>query len=519
MRSEKRKATKRAGDNDLPEQMHPPLLKKVVQGGLWIFSLRIINRSLGFIRTLILARLLSPEDFGLLGIAMLAISALETFSNTGFQAALIQKKDNVEIYLDTAWTVSLIRGGVLFILLYVSAPYIADFFQSPDAVFIIRVVALSAFLSGCKNIGMIYFQRELEFHKYFIYEFSAVISDLLVSVTLAFLLRNVWALVWGGMAANIVRVMLSYYLHPHHPGITFQKEKFQEIFRFGKWASASGILIFLATQGDDFFVGKIFGTAALGIYQMAYMLSNLATTEITHVISQVMFPAYAKIQDDGEQIKRNYLNVMQLTTALSFPLSAGFFILIPEFTAVFLTEKWMPVIVPVQILSVAGAVRSLAATVGPVLYSIGRPDIDTAWQFVRVITLALLLYPFSLGWGIAGVSAVVVISIGVSTVGFCVMLIRLTRIRAKEFLRLLMIPIMNSVFMAWMLYLLKKVFAGEGLWGFLLLGFAGIIIYFILIFLSDTFLNYGLVSMLKKNPDIGQNPEKGLEDTGNAKQA
>ena len=94
------------------------LSKKVVRGGMWVFGLRFTNRGLGFVRTIILARLLAPSDFGLLGIAMLAISTLETFSQTGFQAALIQKKGNVESYLDTAWTVSAIRGVVLFLILY-----------------------------------------------------------------------------------------------------------------------------------------------------------------------------------------------------------------------------------------------------------------------------------------------------------------------------------------------------------------------------------------------------------------
>ncbi|MBW1612839.1 MAG: oligosaccharide flippase family protein [Deltaproteobacteria bacterium] len=106
------------------------LSKKVVKGGIWVFALRITSRGLGFIRTIILARLLAPSDFGLLGIAMLAIATLETFSQTGFQAALIQKKDDVESYLDTAWTVSAIRGIVLFLILFFCAPIVAKFFNS-----------------------------------------------------------------------------------------------------------------------------------------------------------------------------------------------------------------------------------------------------------------------------------------------------------------------------------------------------------------------------------------------------
>ena len=152
------------------EAINPePLSKRVIRGGVWVLALRILNRSLGFIRTIILARLLAPADFGLLGIAMLSISTLETFSQTGFQTALIQKKDNIESYLDTAWTVSAIRGLLLFLILFLSAPIIAEFFNSPQAVLIIRVVALSTLLSGLRNIGVVYFQKELEFKKQFLY--------------------------------------------------------------------------------------------------------------------------------------------------------------------------------------------------------------------------------------------------------------------------------------------------------------------------------------------------------------
>ena len=127
-------------DNDFKRE--EPLSKRVVRGGIWVFALRITNRGLGFIRTIILARLLAPHDFGLLGIAMLSIATLDTFSQTGFQAALVQKKENIESYLDTAWTVSAIRGVILFVLLFSSSPIVARFYNSPQATLIIRVIAV-----------------------------------------------------------------------------------------------------------------------------------------------------------------------------------------------------------------------------------------------------------------------------------------------------------------------------------------------------------------------------------------
>ena len=186
------------------------LSQKVVRGGAWVFALRIVHRIFDLIRIVVLARLLQPHDFGLLGIALLTLAILETFSQTGFGPALIQKKDSVEGYLNTAWTVSIIRGVALFIILYLIAPYAAGFFESPQAGPIIQVVGFTLLLGAFTNAGVIYFQKELQFNKQFVYELSATLADFVVAVSAALLLRSVWALVFGYLAAAVVRLIVSY---------------------------------------------------------------------------------------------------------------------------------------------------------------------------------------------------------------------------------------------------------------------------------------------------------------------
>ena len=224
-----------------------PLSRRVIKGGTWVLGLRFSCRVLSFIRTIILARLLAPEDFGLLGIAMLSIAFLDTFSMTGFETALIQKDKNIDSYLDTAWTVSAIRGIILFIVLFFSSPLISNFFNSPDASLVIKVIAISTLINGFKNLGIVFFQKELEFHKQYILEITATLTNLIVAIILAFILRNVWALVWSGLAANFARLILSYKLHSYRPKIKFEEEKFKELFGFGKWVLGSSIVILLAS--------------------------------------------------------------------------------------------------------------------------------------------------------------------------------------------------------------------------------------------------------------------------------
>ena len=181
------------------------LSKRVVRGGAWVFALRIVNQGLSIIKLIILARILSPEDFGLMGIALLTMSSLEMFSQTGFQAALIQKKENVDAYLNSAWTIMIIRGLVLFGILYIIAPYVAVFFNSPQAQPIIRVIGFSILFLAFSNIGIIYFQKDLEFNKQFMYQLSGTVVDFVVAISVVVIFKNVWALVFGLLAGNFAR--------------------------------------------------------------------------------------------------------------------------------------------------------------------------------------------------------------------------------------------------------------------------------------------------------------------------
>ena len=386
------------------------LSQRVIHAGFWAFALRIVDRLFGLARTVILARLLAPEDFGLFGIALLALSMLETFSETGFNAAIIQKKGDVKPYLDTAWTVQVIRGFLLAILLLVIAPYVAMFFGEPGAASLVRALALVTVLRGLVNSGVLYFRKELEFHKEFIYMFSGTLTDLGVAILAALILRNAWALIWGLLAGQFVRIVVSYLVHPYRPRPQLRRDKARELYTFGRWIFASSILVFLLNHGDDIFLGKLLGATALGLYQMAYRLSNLPATEITHVISQVTFPAYSKLQDRLPQLRQAYLQTLQVTAFLSFPITGAIIFFAPDFTRIFLGDQWMPMVPAMQILAVWGLSRSIAATTGPLFSGMGVPRISTWLQLIKLILMGVFIYPFTVLWGISGTAIAVAIS-------------------------------------------------------------------------------------------------------------
>jgi len=481
------------------------LYQRTVRSGAWAFALRITEQVFSIARLIILARILAPNDFGLLGIALLAMMTLETFSQAGFQQALIQKKEDIKDYLDAAWTVMLLRSLVLFAILFFAAPYVATFFEAPQATTIIRVIGISLLLGGIGglggfvNIGVLYFQKELEFNKQFIYRASGTLADFVVAVAAVLILRSVWALVFGLLAGNLVRLIVSYLIHPYRPHFKLDLAKTKELFGFGKWILGSSILVFLITQGDDIFVGKLLGVTLLGFYQMAYRISNAPATEITHVTSQVTFPAYSKLQDNLPGLREGYLKTLQLTAFISIPLAAGIFILAPEFTTIFLTEKWLPMVPAMQALALAGLIRSIAATAGPIFYAVGKPKIDTNWQVVRLVVLAASIYPLTFYWGILGASIAVCLSILISTIGFSFMVIKVTGCGIKNFSKMVILPLISGIIMVSVVFALKASVNTLGIWEFVLFALAGILVYLAVTYLQDKFLSYGIWPLAKES--------------------
>ncbi len=480
------------------------LSQRVVHGGFWIFTLRITEKIFNLLRLVILARILAPHDFGLLGIALVTMSALETFSKTGFQEALIQKKEDIKSYLDAAWTGLSLRGFILFAILYLISPYVATFFDAPAAEPIIQVIGLSILLQAFTNIGVIYFFKEIEFRKQFIYQLSGIMVDFIVAVTAAFLLKNVWALVFGLLAGNAVRFFMSYIIHTYRPRLCFDLEKLRELFGFGKWVLGSSVLTFLITQGDDIFVGKMLGVAVLGFYQMAYKISNIPTTEIAHVISQVTFPAYSKIQDDLPRLREAYVKVLKLTAFLSFPIAGLILVLAPDFTAIFLGEKWMPMVPEMQVLALAGLVRSITATSGTIFYAVGKPKIDTKWQILRLIVIVALIYPFTARLGILGTSIVVFLSIFISNIGFSLDAIKIIEYNIKDFIKEISFPLMNGSITVLVIMGLKMVLSAD-IAGFIIFIITGFLTYFITTYLSGTFFNYKIKAVLKESFQLFRN--------------
>jgi O-antigen/teichoic acid export membrane protein len=429
----------------IPEPQPVPRLRdKIVYGGAWVFALRIAGRTITILLTVVLARLLAPSDFGVVAIAMLAIAFLDTLSQTGSSVALVQKREDIHDFLDTVWSIALVRGVALYGGFYLSAPWIADFFGNPGAVPILRVLALTFVLHGACNVGMVYLSRDLDFRKLCFYEFSATLANAVVALTLAIVLRNAWALVWATIARHVVLLLLSYALHPFRPHLRPDLSKARELYHFGRWVAGSSVLLFFINRGDNAFVGKMLGDAALGLYTVAFSIANLPTTEVTRVIAQVMFPAYAKLQDDPRRLRESYRRSLEAIAFLSAPMAGGIALCAGDFVPLVLDTRWHPMVPVIQVLAIGGFLRAVTATAGPLLQAVGRPEVLTALVAGRLLTMAVLIYPLGQRAGLPGIAAAVALSAAVIEPVTLALAARLSGNRLGVVARAVLLPVINT---------------------------------------------------------------------------
>jgi O-antigen/teichoic acid export membrane protein len=408
-------------NNNLKE--HPDLYKRSIKGGYWVFAIRFASQFLGLVKSIIVFNFLFNENLELIIIANLLMAILNRFSESGFQAALVQKKENIAEYLDTAWVIGILRGTLLFVAIYFAAPLFVSFRVEPEkaalAVSVIRMMGISFLLQAFQNIGVVYFQKELQFHKTFWLTMAGTLADIVLTIALVLVYQSVWAYVTARLISMVVNLGMSYWLCSYRPKFHFVPEKARELWQFGKWLFGGNIIGYLLNEGDDWFVWFYLGGGPLKLYRYAYRFAHVPATHITGTIAQVSFPAYSKLQDDLPRLRQAYLKVLQVTAMVSFPIAFLIFMLGPDFVRLFLVEESHAMIIPLQIIALKGLLSSEGSSRGPLLNAMGQPHLRMFYQCLRLCVLAILLYPLTRMWGITGTAlSTVLVTLLIKPLGF-----------------------------------------------------------------------------------------------------
>lgn len=393
------------------------LTRQIKHGVFWVAVSTVSVRLLSFVATFILAKLLLPEDFGLVAGAYLAIDALQLFEEMGFGSALIYRQREVDEAADTTFFIVIFTSLLSYAIAYAAAPWVAQIAKQPDPRIaeVLRVLALNLVVGSFGRVPLVLLAKELDFRRRLLPDVLPNLAYALLAALLAVAGFRVWSIVYARLASTVLRAILAWWVTGWRPHMRFVPRLARELFDYGKHIVASQILIFGITNIDDAFVLRMRGLADEGVYDLAYRTSNMPATQITGLVNQVMFPALAKLQDDPLSFRRAYFQALRYVSLLAIPVAVGTILFAPDIIATIDAEKWAGAVLPLQLLGIYGLLRAVAANMGNVFKGGGKPKWLTGIALWRLATMALLLYPVTHAWGIDGVSA---LSAGVAIVDF-----------------------------------------------------------------------------------------------------
>lgn len=422
---------KNANQDSEPER---GLRYQAVTGLFWLLTGNAVFTIVRMLVLVILARLLTPEDYGVVGAAMVIVSFAQLFSELGVGPALIQHPNLEERHLRTSFTIFTSSGLLMGILITLAAPLIASFFQIDGLVTVIRVSAVVFPLQAFTSVPLALLRRDLQFRTIAWTNVATYIGGFgLVGIGMALSGFGVWALIGALISRLLINIVLLLIIQPFPKRPQFERQAFRELIHYGGGFTIARLFNYGATQGDNMIVGRWLGAEALGFYGRAYQLLVVPANLFGDIIDQVMFPSMAKIQHSREKLGEAYRQAISLTALIYLPLSAALVILAPELIQVALGSQWTAVKVPFQILAVGMLFR--ASKVNNVVPRATGHEYKRAW---RQGVYAFLVFSGAFvgkNWGLSGVASGVLFALFVNFLLMVQLCLSLTGVSLYEFLK------------------------------------------------------------------------------------
>ena len=416
-------------------------------------SFKLIDRGLGLVSTVILARLLIPEDFGLVAMAMILIGALQLLISFSFDVPLIQNQNAGRDQFDTAWTFNVLFASLCAVVLAVIAEPAAHFYREQRLEVVIYLLAVGFAAQGFSNIGPVIFRREMRFDLEFKFLLGKRMASLLVTIPLAFWLKNYWALVIGQLTGTFVSVSLSYWVSDYRPRFSFKAKV--ELFHSSKWLMMNNILQFLNGRAAEFVIGRLAGAQVLGIYAIASEISTLPTTELVAPINRAAFPGYARVASEIPVLRSSFLNVISMIALFALPAGLGIASVADLMVPAVLGWKWQASVPLIQVLAIYGVIQALQTNIAYIYLATGHVHVVTITGAVQFAVLLALLIPGIHYQGATGAAwaflGAVVLMIPVNQV----LIAKRLELSVTEFMKKIFRPLLASVIMVCAIWVIK----------------------------------------------------------------
>ncbi len=364
---------------------------QMMRGAAWVAASRVLINGIGFASTLLLARLLSPDDFGVVAIALTVIAIVGSVTEIPLSTALIQHANPERAHFDSAWTLSALRGAILGIVLGLAAIPLARLYGDARLVSLMWVLAALTFVQSLGSPMVVKFTRRLEFRQDFIVGVAKKLSGFVFALFIAWMYQSYWALVAGQAASEIITVIVTFILAPYRPRITLRYAR--ELLGFSVWLSLVQIVQTINYRFDNLFIGYFLTSADVGQYSYGTNLALLPTRETTAPIAQTLFPAFSLVRQEPERLRAAYIRAQTLLCAIALPVGLSFAAIADPLVNTVLGSKWAPAIIVIQVLSSVTALQTLATSLQPLAMALG----ETRALFRRDLVNAIIRLPLIVG--------------------------------------------------------------------------------------------------------------------------
>ncbi len=386
----------------------PSLNKKTFFATLWTVGSRFAVRFIGLISLVILAKILGPEDYGLVGKAAVIYGFLAMLSELGLEAALITNQKATPDHYSTAWTIHVLRGIIIAVILAVVAQPASVIMNEERLELIIYCYAGISFFDGFYNIGVVDFRKNMTFSKDFYFSLYQKLTSFVVTVAVAYIWQTYWALVIGLAAGQIAQIISSFWMSPMRPRLTLRE--FNSLFDFSKWMLVNEVVNAISIKVDAFLISVYSTTANVGLYNMSSEISSVPSTEIAMPVARACTPSFSKIRDDFQEFAKMYVDTLSIVLVIVIPAATGMAMLAEPIVLVALDDKWLDAVPIIQVLSIYGLIGSAMPTFISAMLASNRPDILTKLSILSVFyTVGILLFAI-LQFGFMGLIWGVVIS-------------------------------------------------------------------------------------------------------------
>ena len=352
------------------------LRQKAAKGIFWSVVQKWGRAGISIITFIVLSRLLTPDAFGVVALATVFTVFMELFLDQGFGAAIVQRNELEPEHLDTAFWINVVTGVLMTIGLIAASGFVATIFDEPRLAPVLRWLSIIFILSSLSSTQISILQRNLAFKSLAARSLAATVVGGVIGMTMAFAGFGVWSLVGQDLVTTGVGAVILWWTSDWRPGFKVSMKHYKELFNFGVSIVGNHALTIMIRRSDDLLIGYFLGPTLLGFYTIGYQLLLVIIRLVTEVTNSVAFPAFSRIQEQPERMRRAFYNVTQYTSLFAFPVFIGLAVLAPELVPAIFGEKWTPSIPVMQVLSLIGILQSVLFINGSVIKAAGKPS----WQ-------------------------------------------------------------------------------------------------------------------------------------------